>query len=237
MNKSLLTNLISFAIIIIGILSPLYKNLIMTVGFFAFSGSITNWLAVHMLFEKVPFLIGSGVIPNRFEAFKKAIKDLIMTQFFTEDKIKSTLGALIQTPQFNVDTITDSIDHDKVFNGFVQVVQASPFGGMLGMFGGIQALDPLKAPLKEKINLIVKELLSDSSALLPSLTQEGSSISDIQNKIIAIVDDRLAELTPQMIKEIIQTMIKQHLGWLVVWGGFFGGIIGLLMAILNKILG
>jgi hypothetical protein len=30
-----------------------------------------------------------------------------------------------------------------------------------------------------------------------------------------------------MVKEIIQTMIRQHLGWLVVWGGVFGGLIGL----------
>jgi hypothetical protein len=33
-----------------------------------------------------------------------------------------------------------------------------------------------------------------------------------------------------MVKEIIQTMIRKHLGWLVVWGGVFGGIIGLAMS-------
>ena len=31
-----------------------------------------------------------------------------------------------------------------------------------------------------------------------------------------------------MVKDIVQTMIRQHLGWLVVWGGVFGGLIGLL---------
>jgi hypothetical protein len=25
-------------------------------------------------------------------------------------------------------------------------------------------------------------------------------------------------------------MIREHLGWLVVWGGFFGGLLGLLMS-------
>ena len=29
-----------------------------------------------------------------------------------------------------------------------------------------------------------------------------------------------------MVKEIIQTMIREHLGWLVVWGGVFGGLFG-----------
>jgi len=42
-----------------------------------------------------------------------------------------------------------------------------------------------------------------------------------------IVQKRLDELTPGMVKDIIQKMIRNHLGWLVVWGGFFGGLIGL----------
>ena len=235
MNKSLVTNLVSISFILIGIFSPVYSGVIMTIGFFSFSGAITNWLAIHMLFEKVPFLIGSGVIPNRFEAFKTAIKDLIMTQFFTEKKIESTLGSLTKTPNLNVDAMTDMIDHDKIFNGFVQVVQSSAFGGMLGMFGGVQALDPLKEPLKEKITVIVKELLTDGSSHFTALSQGALDINDIREKITTIVDDRLTELTPQMIKEIVQTMIKDHLGWLVVWGGFFGGLIGLAMAMVKGI--
>ncbi|MBB1382711.1 DUF445 domain-containing protein, partial [Shewanella sp. SR41-2] len=33
---------------------------------------------------------------------------------------------------------------------------------------------------------------------------------------------------------IIQDMIKTHLGWLVVWGGVFGGIIGAVAALLQQ---
>jgi hypothetical protein len=40
-----------------------------------------------MLFEKVPGLYGSGVIPARFEDFKDGIRELIMQQFFTEENI------------------------------------------------------------------------------------------------------------------------------------------------------
>jgi len=31
-----------------------------------------------------------------------------------------------------------------------------------------------------------------------------------------------------MVKDIIQKMIRAHLGWLVVWGGVIGGLIGLI---------
>ncbi|MGY8761896.1 MAG: DUF445 domain-containing protein, partial [Nitrospinaceae bacterium] len=80
LNKSFLTNLIAILIIITSYLCPIEPDLIKSVGFFALSGAVTNWLAIHMLFEKVPFLYGSGVIPNRFDEFKLAIKDLMMKQ-------------------------------------------------------------------------------------------------------------------------------------------------------------
>jgi hypothetical protein len=35
-------------------------------------GGVTNWLAVTMLFDKVPLLIGSGVIPRHFKAISRA---------------------------------------------------------------------------------------------------------------------------------------------------------------------
>jgi hypothetical protein len=35
------------------------------------------------------------------------------------------------------------------------------------------------------------------------------------------------------VKEIVQKMIHEHLGWLVVWGGFFGGLMGLLMTLIQ----
>jgi hypothetical protein len=38
-----------------------------------------------------------------------------------------------------------------------------------------------------------------------------------------------------MVKTIIQDMIRRHLGWLVVWGGFFGALIGYISARLGLI--
>ncbi len=58
LNKSVLTNLVAVLIIIAGYLYPFKPDLIKSIGFFALSGAITNWLAIHMLFEKVPFLYG-----------------------------------------------------------------------------------------------------------------------------------------------------------------------------------
>ncbi len=53
------------------------------------------------------------------------------------------------------------------------------------------------------------------------------TVDVVVDKVNGIVEKRLNELTPRMVKEIIQEMIRSHLGWLVVWGGVFGGLIGL----------
>ena len=89
LNKSLTTNLAAVGIIILGSISPVLEDLIKSIGFFALSGAITNWLAIYMLFEKVPYLYGSGVIPERFEEFKLSIKQLMMQQFFTAANIEA----------------------------------------------------------------------------------------------------------------------------------------------------
>ena len=35
-----------------------------------------------------------------------------------------------------------------------------------------------------------------------------------------------------MVKEIVQNIIKEHMFWLVVWGAVFGGLIGLVSALI-----
>ena len=85
MNKSNITNIITVITMLFGYLNG--NNLIYMVGLFAFSGAITNSLAIHMLFEKVPFLYGSGVIESKFSQFKISIHNLLMNQFFTREHL------------------------------------------------------------------------------------------------------------------------------------------------------
>ena len=232
MNKSLITNLIAIALVIAGFTSPFYPEIILSVGLFALSGAITNWIAIHMLFEKVPFLYGSGVIPNQFEDFKIGIKDIIMKQFFTAENIqrfiKSEEDSAGKVMSFA--PILDAVDYDKIFQSLIDAINTSSLGSMLAMVGGAEALEPLREPVSEKMRATLNDMIESENfkkAVHASLNTEKLG-SDITDNIERIVDARLDELTPQMVKEIIQEMIRKHLGWLVVWGGVFGGLIGLL---------
>ena len=231
MNKSLATNLIAMACIAIGYLSPIYAKQILAMGLFATSGALTNWLAIHMLFEKVPGLYGSGVIPNRFEEFKTGIHALIMKQFFTAENVANFFAAQTEDikKSFNPDPVINAIDYDRIFVRLIEAVMSSPFGNMLGFVGGPSALQPLKEPFVEKVQDEIRLLLESPNFL--DAVQDAIGATDHTDEIIAKVDaivlHRLNELTPEIVKTIIQDMIRQHLGWLVVWGGVFGGLIGL----------
>jgi uncharacterized membrane-anchored protein YjiN (DUF445 family) len=233
LNKSIITNGLALALVFVGFF--LDNLIVKTVGLFAVSGAITNWLAVHMLFEKVPGLYGSGVIPQRFEDFKSGIRTLVMEQFFSEENIQRFLADSNQPMQVDFAPIIKKVDLAPTFDSLVEVIKASSFGQMLGMFGGVEALEPMRQPFVEKMGTALADITQDPKFAL--LLKEELTQPDVQQdlhvKINQIVEQRLDELTPDMVKDIIQSMIREHLGWLVVWGGVFGGLIGLLAALFN----
>ena len=223
MNKSLITNLLSILIIIVGYFYRDNYSFIIITGVFALSGGITNWIAIHMLFEKVPLLYGSGVILDKFEDIKLGIKNLILQELFTETQINNFL---LDSKVSTSETIINKIDFDKVFIGLVEAIEGSQLGGMLAMVGGRKALDPLKEPFNKKLKIIIEDFLTENTSNDNSSDATASLLLKIEN----ILDARLADLSPEDIKIIIQKMIKEHLGWLVVWGGFFGGFLGLILS-------
>ena len=213
-----MTNIIALALTIIGYLNEGSSEILIMTGLFALSGGVTNWIAIHMLFEKIPLIYGSGIIPNRFEEFKQGIKKLVMDEFFNEDNIAHFLQ---QTQDKSKASIQSKIDYEQIFEQLTDAIISSQLGSMLGMFGGKKALEPLKAPVIEKLSEITQQIIE-----APDGNLSPSNLDDFSEQIETILDNRLQELTAEQVKNIIQDIIKSHLGWLVVWGGLFGGIIG-----------
>ncbi len=226
---------------VIGVLtSGPYQIYVLNTGLFALSGGITNWLAVHMLFERVPGLYGSGVIQIRFEDFKQGIRNLILDQFFKRGDLEAFFHGAGDTSaklheQFQASI--EKLDLEQAFDSLLDVIMGSSFASMLGMFGGRDALNPLKNPFVEKMREYFREQFTGEAfqenlqeALQGALDEEA-----ILEKLQELIDQRLDQMTPAMVKEIIQQMIHKHLGWLVVWGAVFGGTIGLVVTIVSNL--
>ena len=235
MSKSVLTNVASAAIFAIGLLVD--HPIILSIGLFALSGALTNWLAIYMLFEKVPGLYGSGVIPSHFQEFRRGIHNLMMSQFFTDENIQRFLSKDSEEgDSINLTPVIEKVDLSPAFDALVQTVEESSFGSMLSMIGGTKALEPLKPAFIEKMRSSLIKLTESDGFRATVADTIRSSVTDasIRDHIEEIIEQRLKELSPQLVKEIVQEMIRKHLGWLVVWGGVFGGLIGLIAALIGS---
>ena len=96
---------------------------------------------------------------------------------------------------------------------------------MLQMIGGVKALEPLREPIINKLNFVVKKLGSEHL----TGSKKSDLVKSLTKNIEELIDGRLNELSSNDVKSIVQKMIREHLGWLVVWGGILGGLIGLLV--------
>ena len=193
-----------------------------------------------MLFERVPGLYGSGVIPLRFEEFKVGIRKLIMDQFFNNADLESFFHGAGETSEKLSESLKkaiDDLDLDAAFESLIDVIMTSSFANMLSMVGGRDALNPLRSPFVEKMRDYFQNQFAESdfqeqvqAALKNALDDEA-----IREKVADLIDQRLDQMTPEMVKDIVQEMIRKHLGWLVVWGCVFGGMIGLIVTIISNL--
>ncbi len=97
-----------------------------------------------MLFNRVPFLYGSGVIEENFESFKSSIKDMIMNQFFTKEQIVDFFKK--EDKKLNLAPLVESADFTPAFSALKKSVMESSLGNALNLFGGEKALDKLEEP-------------------------------------------------------------------------------------------
>ena len=228
MSKSLITDILSILLIGLSFIVPqIYHNPLLFTGLFALSGAITNQLAIHMLFERVPLLYGSGVIEKNFETFKESIRKMIMKQFFTKEQLSKFFSD--EEKKIDLSPLVEQADFSPAFDALSVTVMESKFGAAVSMFGGDDALEGLREPFSRKLKSAVSSIVSSDifKAQLDHHIQNSALSDDMIDSVESLITRRLDELTPKMVKELVQELIKEHLGWLVVWGGVFGGLIGL----------
>ena len=235
LDKNIFPNIAAIVLIIIGWLLPgSIGTVVFYTGLFALSGAVTNWLAVHMLFEKVPGLYGSGVIPTHFEEFKSGIHTLVTRELFNKENIEKFFSKSENAKAIDVEPVVNNLDMDDAYDQLVSVVMESSLGPMLAMVGGEKTLDTMRDPFKSRMReFLLKTVRSPSfQSNMQKQLQSVTSSDDFSDRIGGIVKNRLDEMTPELVKDIMQRMIRKHLGWLVVWGAVFGGLIGLVSSII-----
>ena len=230
LEKGNVSNLISFGVLVAGIVGRMEgitgNEWVLAAGLFGFAGGVTNWLAVKMLFDKVPLLYGSGVIPMRFREIRQTVKDAIMRYFFDEEYLERFLGeragemAIGDELGTKVAEVLESAEIDAIIDAKLEEMAASPQGMMIKMVG-IQRVKPL---VKQFVIGVGTEI---APLLVGEVARPELEVGALRAQVDRLLETKLEELTPERVKEMMEEVIREHLGWLIVWGNIFGGTIGL----------
>lgn len=190
LNKGSVSNLVTFSVMIVGFIlravtdddsaSGEFARFVLFAGLFGFAGGITNWLAVKMLFDEIPLIYGSGVIPRRFKEIRSTVKYTIMNTFFDLDNLdrymKQKLEALDLASK--VKTYVESEEGDKVLTEKLteaiqgnqqrewQILQASADGTAVSMLMGmVMMMNPALARTQYSVQLTRCELCSRARSI------------------------------------------------------------------------
>ena len=83
----------------------------------------------------------------------------------------------------------------------------------------------------QTVKPLVKHFVIGFGSEIAPLLVDGArhrSRSNAGHRLTSLLETKLEELTPDRVKEMMEEVIREHLGWLIVWGNVFGGTIGLL---------
>eukprot|EP00300_Choanocystis_sp_HF-7_P029351 c36094_g1_i1.p1 GENE.c36094_g1_i1~~c36094_g1_i1.p1 ORF type:complete len:167 (-),score=56.93 c36094_g1_i1:74-574(-) len=92
--------------------------------------------------------------------------------------------------------------------------------------------------IKPTFKKVMRSMAPDlTSAFLESFDPvaffDETAVRRVRTQIEEIIEDRMRELTAERVKELMEIVIRVHLGWLVVWGNVFGGVIGVVSTALG----
>ncbi|KAL0224770.1 hypothetical protein RCL1_002682 [Eukaryota sp. TZLM3-RCL] len=204
-------------------------------GLFGFAGGVTNWLAIKMLFDKIPFIYGSGVIPARFKEIRKSVKDAIMRTFFDQKYLEKYLskkaGAILGglNVEEKIRQLLESPVVDDIIDAKLKEFSQRPEAVFITLMG----IQPNQ--LKTWIKPFALGLGGDLAPLVSQLFEPGKTLNldSIRRELDVLMTAKLEELTPEIVKRMLEDVMREQLGLLIVWGTFFGGMIGVLSALLG----
>ncbi len=217
-------------------------QLLLSGGLLGLSGSLTNSLAIHMLFERIPLVYGSGIIALNFREIKQDLEELMIRQFFNGEQIQrflakesggETQGSLELARLAQSDEL---IDFDHLFTRFKSSLSQSFANNPLAQMA-LPLLESKRSQIIEAIRSAMAEELArpELEDKLRGLLELFSS-EQFEQHVRQLIRGRLDEMTPQMVKELVRHMMESKLVWLVIWGAILGALLGLLSALLRYFL-
>ena len=151
--------------------------------------------------------------------FSKEFLEEYMNNRFTELMTEKNLGDIVRKQ-------VSQPGFDALFEAKLEAISKTPDGMILNtiapLFGGVAPMVPI---LKPFIGAFGSEMVNDiaRNCEVTDLVSTEDVIREVEN----LLNEKLVMITPEMVRELMEEIIRDHLGWLVVWGNVFGAVIGM----------
>eukprot|EP00116_Pleurobrachia_bachei_P009079 sb/3469341/ len=175
-------------------------KLVRAFGLFGFAGGVTNWLAIRMLFEKIPFLIGSGVLLSNFAEIRDNVKRTTMETYFDPGPLSNYVTQkteiILNSIQFE-DTVRDIMTCPEVqamISDKVDEMFTTPQGLIFGVVLN-------KDKVKEGVLISVENAGSEMVPVIGELVKNSEFLDEdrLRDQIDKLITAKLMEMQPKNI--------------------------------------
>lgn len=187
----------------------------------AFTGWITTWVAIKMLFHprKPVNILGfklQGIFPKNQQLIAQKLGQVVSKEFisFAEIEAKVTNPENLQKLKPEIENHIDKFLKEKLSSLFP----------MLSMFIGDKTINQLKAAF-----------LTELEGLFPILMKNYMVTLEKDLDLEKIVTEKVANFSSEKLEDILDQITKKEFQFLEVIGGVFGLIIGLVQVLIQVI--
>jgi len=198
-----------------------WTDYIVPILFSAFTGWVTTWIAIKMLFHpRKPISIFGfkvqGIFPKNQQLIAQKLGQVVSKEFLSFAEIE----AKVINPD-NLEKLKPEIEaHIEIFLR-EKLVTLFP---MLSMFIGDKTINQLKTAF-----------LTELENLFPILMKNYMKKLESDLDLEKIVTEKVASFSSEKLEDILNQITKKEFQFLEVIGAVFGFIIGLLQVLLTQL--
>jgi uncharacterized membrane protein YheB (UPF0754 family) len=198
-----------------------WTNYIIPVLLSTFTGWITTWVAIKMLFHprKPVNILGfklQGIFPKNQQLIAQKLGQVVSKEFlsFAEIEAKVTNPENLQKLKPEIEAHIDKFLREKLADLFP----------MLSMFIGDKTINQLKGAF-----------LMELENLFPILMKSYMTKLEKDLDLEKIVTEKVASFSSEKLEDILNQITKKEFQFLEVIGGVFGFLIGLVQVVVQVI--
>ena len=187
----------------------------------AFTGWVTTWIAIKMLFHprRPVNILGfklQGIFPKNQQLIAQKLGQVVSKEFlsFAEIEAKVTSPDNLQMLKPEIEKHIDTFLREKLSTVFP----------MLSMFIGDKTINQLKAAF-----------LMELENLFPILMKSYMTKLEKDLDLEKIVTEKVASFSSEKLEDILDQITKKEFQFLEVIGGVFGLLIGLVQVLIQVV--